>query len=107
MNTNVKKCLNIALNVVLWLFLIFALVVTVMVISSTSNSDGLPSIFGKIVINIQSDSMKPEFKKGDMIFDAPLTAEEKAKLSVTTLLHSMRILIRTAKTKSIRTESSK
>lgn len=61
-----KKIIDNVVNVVLWIFLVFSILVTMVVFSAQSN-DGIPSIFGNSVINIVSDSMKPEFKKGDMI----------------------------------------
>lgn len=61
-----KKIIDNVVNVVLWIFLVFSILVTMVVFSAQSN-DGIPSIFGNSVINIVSDSMKPQFKKGDMI----------------------------------------
>ena len=56
---SVKKTLSVIGNVILWLFVIFAVFVTVLVFSSQSNKDGISNIFGKSLINIESDSMKP------------------------------------------------
>lgn len=76
------KVLNIIGNVVLWLFVAFAIFVTVLVFSSQGNKDGLPNIMGKSLVTIQSDSMSPEFKKGDLIIDKILTTEEKQNCQV-------------------------
>ncbi len=62
-----KKIGNIVLNVVLWLFVIFAVVVTVFVFSAQKDADGVPSLFGNSYISIVSDSMAPEIRTGDMI----------------------------------------
>lgn len=76
------KVLKIIGNVVLWLFVAFAIFVTVLVFSAQGNKDGLPDIMGKSLVTIQSDSMSPVFKKGDLIIDKILTAEEKKNCKV-------------------------
>lgn len=78
---NVKKTLAIIGNVFLWLFVIFAILMTVLVFSAQANKDGITSLFGKSLVTIQSDSMKPTFKAGDLIIDEVLTGEEKTKLN--------------------------
>lgn len=77
-----KKVLKIVGNVILWLFVLFAIFMTVLVFSSQANKDGLPNIMGKSMVTIQSDSMKPTFKTGDLIIDKVLTNEEKAQMQV-------------------------
>ena len=57
-----KKALKIAVNVILWVFVAFSAMTMVLSLSSAA-SDGVPSIFGKSLISIQSDSMKPTFKE--------------------------------------------
>ena len=77
-----KKGLKIMGNIVLWMFVVFAILVTILVFSSQKSKDGLPNIFGKIPVSIMSDSMSPTFKTGDMIIDKKLTSEEKQNLKV-------------------------
>ncbi|MGN1095845.1 MAG: signal peptidase I [Eubacteriales bacterium] len=79
---SIKKTLSIVGNVLLWLFVAFAVFMTVLVFSSQSNKESIPNIMGKSLITIQSDSMKPEFKKGDLIIDKILTNDEKKELKV-------------------------
>ncbi len=79
---NTIKYLKLAGNILLWVFLIFAILITVMVLSTQNNKDGLPNLFGKSTVTILTDSMKPEFSEGDMILVSTLTAEEKAKCKV-------------------------
>ena len=55
------------LNVLLWIFVVFAVVVTVFVFSAQKDADGVPSLFGNSYISIVSDSMAPEIRTGDMI----------------------------------------
>ena len=70
-----KKIIDNIVNVVLWIFLVFSIIVTMVVFSAQSN-DGIPSIFGNSVINIVSDSMKPIFKTGDMIIIEKVKTED-------------------------------
>ena len=77
-----KKALKIVGNVILWLFVAFAAITMVFSLSAAANNDGVPSIFGKSLITIQSDSMNPTFKKGDLIFDDTLSGVEKMTLEI-------------------------
>ena len=61
-----KKALKIIGNVLLWVLLIFALLITILVFSSNSNN-GVSSLFGLMPMTVESDSMKPTFKENDMI----------------------------------------
>ena len=61
-----KKALTIILNILAWIILLFALLVTVLVFSSSRNGD-TANLFGYIPLSVESDSMKPTFKQGDLI----------------------------------------
>ena len=61
-----KKALKITLSVLAWILLIFALLITVMVFTSDKNN-GVPSLFGRMPLTVESGSMEPTFKKGDLI----------------------------------------
>lgn len=75
----VKKVLGIILNVFLWMFVVFALVVTVVAVSANANKKSVPTIGGNCYLTVLSDSMnadKPDsvdkskpsgFKKNDLI----------------------------------------
>lgn len=65
---NKKKILSIALNAIIWLFVAFSLLITILVFSAQGSKDGVPSIFGKSLITISTDSMKPVYKAGDLVF---------------------------------------
>lgn len=65
---NKKKILSIALNTIIWLFVAFSLLITIFVFSAQGSKDGVPSIFGKSLITISTDSMKPVYKAGDLVF---------------------------------------
>lgn len=78
------KALRIAGNTLLWLFVVFSVLVTILVFSAQGNDDGLPNIGGVALVNVLSDSMKGEdgFSKGALIFDRVVTDEEKLSLKV-------------------------
>ena len=62
-----KKILKIIGNVFLWLFVAFALVVTILAFAAQRNSDGIPSVGGRSYLTVQSESMSPLINKGDLI----------------------------------------
>ena len=61
-----KKALRVGMNVLAWIVLILALLITIMVFSSGRNN-GVANLFGFIPMTVESDSMKPTFSKGDLI----------------------------------------
>ena len=75
-----KKITKIVVNVILWLFLAFALFTTIMALAAQGDSTGQPSFFGNYLLTVESDSMSPTFKKGDIIVAKKLSEEEKTKL---------------------------
>ena len=75
-----KKIVGIVLNVLLWIFLVFAFVMVVFAFSSTSNDYRVPILGKKIILTVQSDSMKPTFKEGDLLVATVLTDDEKEQL---------------------------
>ena len=62
-----KKALKIAVDVLAWIVLIAAFLVTIMVFSSQKNN-GIPNLLGIMPMSVQSESMNPTFKEGDLIF---------------------------------------
>ena len=75
-----NKALKIVGNTLIWLFVVFAILMTVVVLSAQNNKDGLSNIFGKSLVTVQSDSMYPTFKTGDLIIVEVLTNDKKAQL---------------------------
>ena len=61
-----KKALRVVMNVLAWVVLILAFLITIMVFSSGRNN-GIANLFGFIPMTVESDSMKPTFAKGDLI----------------------------------------
>ncbi len=61
-----KKVFRIILDVLAWMLLIFALMITLLVFASNKNN-GISSLFGRMPMSVQSDSMLPTMKTGDLI----------------------------------------
>ena len=74
------KILKTILNVVIWVFVVFSLLMTVLALAAQSNADGIPSLGGKCFLTVSSDSMSPTFNKGDMLFGEMLSNDEKMSL---------------------------
>lgn len=61
-----KKVLKGVVNVLAWVVLIFAFLITILVFTSESNG-GQANLLGIMPMSVQTDSMSPTFKSGDMI----------------------------------------
>ncbi len=79
-----KKILKIAGSVIAWVFVAFAVVITVLAFSSQLNSDGTgaPNIAGVTLLTVQSDSMSGTFETGDLLIAKALDDSGRASLSV-------------------------
>ena len=88
--TEAKKIVSIVLNVLVWAFLVFATLVTILTFVSMNSTDGVPSIFGKSIVSVQSPSMdgnkKGSFKQGDLLFVDKITADEAWDLEEGTII---------------------
>lgn len=64
-----KKVGHILSNVLVALILVFSIVMTVAVLSTTKSESGLPNLFGKAIFNVETDSMLSEngFDAGSLI----------------------------------------
>lgn len=63
-----KKVGGIVLNVLLWAFVIFAVVITVIAVSASTNAKNVPTVGGTCFLNVQTDSMnaaKPDWVAAD------------------------------------------
>lgn len=79
MSKVVKKIFNVLIDVVIIAVLLVSIVVVVM--SVTSESTGVPNVFGFIPLSVQSNSMSPTFEEGDLIISkAP--KDEHAEIKV-------------------------
>ena len=78
MNPVVKKILNIALDVVIAILVIFAVFISMVAVSSNANQN-VPQVFGYSPLSVQSGSMSPTFDDGDYIFVDTFENAEEAK----------------------------
>ena len=76
-----KTVTKIVLNVLLWIFLLFALFMMIFAFASISNDYGVPILGDKVILSVASDSMEPTIMKGDMITGKVLTLDEKKTLA--------------------------
>lgn len=84
MNQKTKKIIKITVDVILWAFLLFALVLTVFAFSAQSSTGGYPKLAGKCFFTVQTPSMAEPggFYVGDLIIGQALTDDEKQNLKV-------------------------
>lgn len=71
------KVLKVIGNVLIWIFVVFAVVITVLVFASQNDADGVPSLGGKSVINVLTNSMEPTINTGDIIIGQRLIGDEE------------------------------
>ncbi|MBQ7540822.1 MAG: signal peptidase I [Clostridia bacterium] len=62
-----KGLVSTIANIVSSIVLVFAILITVLVITSMKSSSGVAHLFGYSVLSVQSDSMEPTFKENDLI----------------------------------------
>lgn len=86
-----KKIIDIVVNVVLWLFVIFSIFVTVVAVSVDKDGENVPIVGGKCYLTVLSSSMegkKPDgiaadkpfgFNKGDLIIAKYIGKDLEAK----------------------------
>ena len=67
MKENGKKVLGVITDILLVLILVVAIVITVMTFTSKNSDLGIGNLFGYTPFSIQSDSMAPTFRSGDLI----------------------------------------
>ncbi len=79
---NSKKILNVVINVIIWIFVAFSIVVTILAFAAQGSEDGIPELFGKSLLNIQSPSMSGTFEIGDMLLMTKITSVERENLKV-------------------------
>lgn len=84
MNAKAKRTVKIVVNVLLWVYLVLALVMTIVAFSAQASNAGYPKFGNTCFLTVSSDSMNgPDgFKKGDLIVSHVLTDEEKNNLQV-------------------------
>lgn len=89
-----RRVLNTVVNVLLVIALILAAMCTYVSYVSSSGS-GVPSLFGIRVFSIQTESMYPTLKPGDLIFDTAADTKELRKgdiITYWTVINGERVL---------------
>ena len=81
-----KKVGSIIVNVLIWTFVAFSVVITVLAFMANSNSDGVPTIGGRVISPVLSPSMEPTIKKGDIILSRKLDDDKKDSLEVNNII---------------------
>lgn len=72
-NSKAKNVLGVVSDILLVIIIIIAIVITVMTFTSKSSETGVGNILGYTPFSIQSDSMAPTFKSGDLIIGKEVT----------------------------------
>lgn len=76
----VKKIAGTVGNVLIWVILIFSLLTTIVVFSAQGSQDGVPSVFGKSWLTIETPSMEPTYKVNDLVFMDKIAFDQIAAL---------------------------
>ena len=76
----VLKIAGIVGNVLIWVFVAFSLLITILVFAAQGSEDGIPSVFGKSLITIETPSMEDTYKEGDLVFMTKIDDEAKKNL---------------------------
>ncbi len=76
-----RKVLGIIGNIFLWIFVAFCALITVLAFAQTSSSYNVPSIGATTILNVQTDSMFPTFKAGDIIIGEKVDDTEAMQLN--------------------------
>ena len=84
--TKAKKIVGIVANVLVWIFLAFSMIITILVFTAQGSEDGVPSIFGRSLITIETESMEPTYKVGDLVLMKKIADEDKASLAKDTII---------------------
>ena len=80
--SGVRKTLSIIGNILLWIFVAFCVLITVLAFAQSSSSYNVPSLGGKMILNVQTDSMADTFFAGDIIISTKLDETEAEELQV-------------------------
>ncbi len=78
----INKIIGIVVNTLIWLFVAFSVIITVIVFAAQNSDDGIPEIFGTSFITIETPSMSPTYEVGDLVFLKKLDDAEKRELKV-------------------------
>lgn len=79
MSKKVKKVINIVVDIIVVLILIVS--VLMVTLSLTTESSGVPNIFGIAPLSVQSDSMEDTINTGDLIFASVSDISDEYKVN--------------------------
>ena len=82
----IKKIAGITANVLLWIFVVISMLITILVFSAQGSEDGVPALFGKSLITIETPSMEDTYSVGDLVFMSKLDDTQKAELKVNDII---------------------
>lgn len=89
-----KKVLKVIVNIFAWLIVFLALLVTILVFSST-RSNGVANLLGYIPLTVESQSMSPTFEQGDLIIckqiDDPSTLQVNDVITFWTIIDGQKV----------------
>ncbi len=71
-----KSILGVVSDILLIIILIIAIMITVMTFTSKNSDTGLGNLFGYIPFSVQTDSMNPTIREGDLIISKAITVDE-------------------------------
>ncbi len=77
-----NKIIGTVVNVLIWIFVVFSVIVTVLAFAAQGSEDGIPELFGKSLLTIQSPSMSPTYDAGDMVLMTKIDAQGREDLDV-------------------------
>ncbi len=91
-----KKILKIIFDIIIWSIIILSTLITISTLKSRGRE--VPSVFGYVPLTIQSESMEPEIKKGDLIIGKEYNPnkrelKEKDVISFYTEIQNQRVVI--------------
>ena len=75
-----KKIAGLIGSILIWVFVGFSALITVLVFSAQNSADGIPSVFGKSLLTIQTASMEDTYNIGDMVLMTKLDISERGDL---------------------------
>ena len=85
MTASTKSKIKLGINIATYVLIAFVLFLAVVFLSVSITSrdrSQIPSIFGASVLTVESDSMKPVFKEGDLIRVRKLSMEQVRNLKI-------------------------
>lgn len=81
-----KKVANIIGDVFVAILMIISVLVTILTLSSIKSSSKMPNLFGRMLFSVQSDSMIPEFARGDLLVIQPYKNQDLEKNDIISFL---------------------